>query len=295
MSCLKPRWIESIHKSVPCGKCFNCRLRKRSEWVMRLSYELEVHKHKGMFVTLTYDEEHIPITKSGLYTLQKEELQKFFKRLRRQISYDKESIYGNQEPIKYYACGEYGETYGRPHYHCIIIGLDVTDDRHKETICRCWKHGNTHIGTSTHQSMRYTVDYMMKEYKHYDQKEMEKVYGDAQPVFSLQSKGIGLQYLHNIAEEIEETCKISYKGKKVPAPRYFMQRLSVSEEVKEKNRREAYERMQEKHGINLSYKHYSTNPVGIGEIEKISISNKQIAKNVEAQRKIKKLKKTSIF
>ena len=44
---------------VPCGKCLSCRIAKRSEWSMRMLHELESYDC-AVFVTLTYDDEHLP-------------------------------------------------------------------------------------------------------------------------------------------------------------------------------------------------------------------------------------------
>ena len=44
-------------------------------------------------------------------TLQKSDLQKFFKRLRKKT----------HEKISYYAVGEYGDNTQRPHYHIILF------------------------------------------------------------------------------------------------------------------------------------------------------------------------------
>ena len=45
---------------IPCGKCSGCRLQRSREWANRCMLELEYHK-SSYFVTLTYDEAHVPI------------------------------------------------------------------------------------------------------------------------------------------------------------------------------------------------------------------------------------------
>ena len=44
---------------MPCGKCLSCRIAKRSEWAMRMIHELD-NFNCAVFVTLTYDEDHLP-------------------------------------------------------------------------------------------------------------------------------------------------------------------------------------------------------------------------------------------
>ena len=62
------------------------------------------------FVTLTYDEKHLP--KDGSLCL--EHVQLFLKRLR----------FGSAFPLRYFLCGEYGEKTSRPHYHICLFGTD---------------------------------------------------------------------------------------------------------------------------------------------------------------------------
>ena len=65
---------------VPCGKCYACRERKASDWAIRMYHEAQMH-HASTFITLTYDNEHLP--ENG--TLKIEHFQKFMKRFRKSI------------------------------------------------------------------------------------------------------------------------------------------------------------------------------------------------------------------
>ena len=134
---------------LPCNHCIGCRLDYSRRWADRMMLELD-HSKKAIFVTLTYNNRHIPFTEVdydgqlsefGAFTLDKRDLQLFFKRLRKRFS-DKE--------IRYYAAGEYGSTERgeRPHYHAIIFGLGLEDlgDLHliklnklKQPIYRSWE------------------------------------------------------------------------------------------------------------------------------------------------------------
>lgn len=44
---------------VPCGNCIGCRLDYSKQWANRLMMELQYHD-SAYFVTLTYDDDHIP-------------------------------------------------------------------------------------------------------------------------------------------------------------------------------------------------------------------------------------------
>ena len=100
---------------VPCGRCTGCRLKYAAQWAMRCMHESQLHS-RNSFITLTYNNENLPADKS----INKEEMQKFFKRLRKKL--------GNNS-IRYFACGEYGDKTSRPHYHAIIFGEDFSNDR----------------------------------------------------------------------------------------------------------------------------------------------------------------------
>lgn len=88
---------------VPCGKCRGCRLDRCRSWADRMIFELD-HSKKAVFLTLTYDDEHVPAflnmeTGEINLTLQQRDFQNFMKRLRKQFK-DKD--------LRYYAVGEYG-------------------------------------------------------------------------------------------------------------------------------------------------------------------------------------------
>lgn len=93
---------------VPCGQCYMCKKEKARKWSFRCLYEAMEHE-ENYFLTLTYDDEHLP--KDGM--LKKKDLQDFFKRLR------------HYSQFRYFACGEYGEKGGRPHYHVLAFGLHL--------------------------------------------------------------------------------------------------------------------------------------------------------------------------
>ena len=137
MLCLNPI-IRNISKNfngyqhaykLPCGKCLPCRLNRTAEWTTRMLYELKSWRCAS-FVTLTYNDENLPIAENGRSTLVKKDVQLFMKRLRK---------YSGRE-LKYYAVGEYGsvEKTHRPHYHLIIFGFDALNDNDRNFIIHSW-------------------------------------------------------------------------------------------------------------------------------------------------------------
>lgn len=99
---------------LPCGQCPACRYNSARDWAFRIQRESESFKTTEIFfVTLTYSSESVP----GDYSLVYGHLTDWLKRVRKRLSYK----------IRYFACGEYGDRLGRPHYHAILFGLDKND------------------------------------------------------------------------------------------------------------------------------------------------------------------------
>lgn len=211
---------------VPCGKCLNCRRRRVSSWSVRLVKEGE-RSHESVFLTLTYNNDHLPFSNFGFPTLVKKHVQGYMKRLRRLHPPD-------HKKLTYYAVGEYGSQTKRPHYHMILFNADPL------LLERAWRLknqpiGDIHIGTVAEASIGYCLKYISKKCNiGKDQKK-----DDRQPNFSLMSKGIGKNYLtpkmvqwHK--NKPEERVYVPLKdGKKAPLPRYFKQ-LIYDESEKEK-------------------------------------------------------------
>ena len=163
--------------------------------------------------------------------LVKKDLQDFWKRLRKVI----------QVPIKYYAVGEYGEKFGRPHYHAITYGVGIED---KKIIYEEWNKGQIHAGTVTEKSLRYVIDYTQK--KLYGD-EARKEYGERLPPFSLMSKGLGLQYAMKNRQQLVDNLCIKINKKEVTIPRYYVKKLEINPlrmRIRaEKKKQEVYNRL----------------------------------------------------
>lgn len=95
-----------------CGQCLPCRIKIGREWMHRQMLEASLTKESA-FVTLTYNDDHLPKKNS----LAPGDLKNFLKRFRAAIS---------PLEFRFYAVGEYGELHHRPHYHLNIFGLPVT-------------------------------------------------------------------------------------------------------------------------------------------------------------------------
>lgn len=80
------------------------------------------HQAPTFFLTITYDEDHIPVTAAGVPTVRKSAVQKFLKRIRKSIWTD------YQKRLRYFMAAEYGPTTSRPHYHGFLFGLNLDQE-----------------------------------------------------------------------------------------------------------------------------------------------------------------------
>lgn len=209
----------SPYYQVGCNRCIHCKIRRRKEWTIRLLHEQASNQGKpSTFITLTYDEDHVPKTPTGLNTLRPADLTNYFKALRRR-----------DEKFKYYACGEYGEEYERPHYHALLFGAEpewedvILNNIERGTFKEAWKYGNQYAGQITAESIGYTAGYIDK--KIYGKKASEH-YQDRTPEYQVSSNGIGLQYLTDHAEDIVYDNELTYQGKRYPMPRYYIEKIT---------------------------------------------------------------------
>lgn len=209
--------------SIPCGQCIGCRLEKSRQWAIRCSLESQLYQN-SYFLTLTYDDEHLP--KSG--SLVPDDLQKFLKRLRRYVEY-----HGFDKKIRFFACGEYGDNFLRPHYHAIIFNLEISDLKRfstsfsgdiyytSETINQIWKNGYVIIGEVTFESCAYVARYVTKKMTG---SQADFYYEGRQPEFVRMSRrpGIGSAWLDQYKSDVYPHDYIVIRdGIKVKPPKYF--------------------------------------------------------------------------
>lgn len=207
---------------VPCGKCPNCITRRISSWSFRLLQEEKICS-EAHFLTLTYDTAHIPITPRGNFTLDKRDLQLFFKCLRKRTA---SNGVEQQKSIKYYAVGEYGTETERPHYHIVLFNASPRE------IELSWKKGIIDYGKVEPASINYVVGYFQSNGiipKHSND--------DRSKQFALMSKGMGLAYLENdntVLWHLQDVANRAYcnlqGGKKVSMPRYYKEKLYFKEQ-----------------------------------------------------------------
>lgn len=194
---------DSYSLRLPCGGCLGCQMAGAKAWALRCQLELQQHP-QAAFTTLTYDDAHLP------YTLQKEHLSLWLKRLRRATAPTR---------VRFFACGEYGERTARPHYHALIFGIGAAK---APLIEKTWGKGQCRTDPVTPARVAYTAGYCAKKIGwKYDLEKFDPETGEAwQPPFRDMSRkpGIGAH-----ARQWAQSWRLYAvtDGHKMPVPRYL--------------------------------------------------------------------------
>ena len=214
--------------TIACRQCIGCRVDHCEGWAIRIMHEAQMHE-RNCFVTLTYDDEHVPSDMS----LQVSHWQKFAKRLRKKCG-----------RFRFYHCGEYGPATLRPHYHAAVFGLDFREDRvvHKhekgyplfvsEKLSRVWGQGFAVIGNLTPETARYVAKYVTKKcngklagedgiYSRVDPRTGE--YWEVKPEYSTMSRrpGVGARFYEKYGSDLRRDGFVPVAGRKKRMPRYY--------------------------------------------------------------------------
>ena len=195
-----PKWTRKADYFVPCEKCLACTAQKSQYWAIRMTHEAQTHKLSS-FITLTYREEDCP------EAISKKEAKAFIRRLRDYYTKD----------LRYFLCGEYGETTRRPHYHAIIFGTDFRSSRYTYTVNsdlfgnseldRVWGKGHIGIADFTPATAMYTAGYVNKKLSDRD-------------TFNSMSRfpPLGKRWLERNIDEIMRLDKCEFDGREYPVP-----------------------------------------------------------------------------
>lgn len=148
--------------AVPCGRCVGCRMERAKQWKIRLCHERELYDSDEVhFVTLTYSDGCMPDS-FGQPCLCKDDVRKFINSLRH-------PSYGVYRPLRYFACGEYGDGTKRPHYHMILF-MKLDDlipysfgHYHSKTVSDAWPYGLHDVELVEPGNIAYVAGYVEKK------------------------------------------------------------------------------------------------------------------------------------
>lgn len=212
---------------VGCGKCPVCASKRSSSWQIRLKEEAKNHA-RNLFVTLTYDDAHLPYY-NGTPTFCKRHIQLFFKRLRKFISKS------SGEKIKYFLISEYGPNTFRPHYHFIFFNFPTNIINPQSFIEDFWDKGFVKVDSLNQARISYVAKYATKfsvlpeNYRFVERDPItHKIISRPLSPFTMCSKGIGLSFLTDSIKNYYRTtlnCQYNDNGFKKPLPRYYKDKL----------------------------------------------------------------------
>lgn len=148
-TCLHPTIVHGV--LFPCGKCPVCTQNKRNSLTSRFLLESSFCGGPTYFLTLTYDDNHLPYFNS-VPCFDKKQVRNFIKRLRYALP-----------KFKFFLTCEYGDHYGRPHYHALIFLHDY-EPLHvvSSIVAKCWPFGYTTTYQANDSCMAYCAKYTLK-------------------------------------------------------------------------------------------------------------------------------------
>lgn len=215
--------------SLPCGKCMGCRLSQSDQWASRIAHEASMHS-SNWFLTLTYDPEHLPADGS----LDHRHFQLFAKRLRKKAG-----------SFRFFMCGEYGDRFGRPHYHALLFGLSLPDRvciaqrsgfnvYTSAVLADAWSMGSHEVGPFTAKSAAYVAGYVTKKLG--DSKALERVDPETGEIHTLKPMygrmslrpAIGATWVSSFGTEVFNNDAVIREGRTRSIPRYYRTKLKAS-------------------------------------------------------------------
>lgn len=217
---------------LPCGHCIACRRERRQDLTVLQSLEASLYD-ENWFLTLTYDDAKFS---SGVAprSLDKQHLKDFVISMRKYCAY-------NGASFRFFACGEYGDEFERPHYHMSIFGLSSSllgiadDDEVIQTrkrglydngrIVRCensrvdsngnffwqspvisdrWRYGNHQIYRANRETFQYVAGYTVKKLSG-DRAKAWLDSGRVLPYFAQSRPSIGFPWFERFGRTLAQT------------------------------------------------------------------------------------------
>lgn len=226
---------------LPCGQCIGCRMRRASDWSLRVMHEASLYDC-NCFVTLTYGQGMLPANGSLDHT----DFQKFMKRLRK----------ARRQSVRFYMCGEYGPLNLRPHYHACLFGIDFEDRQiagrsasgevfySSDSLARIWGQGIVSVQDLTPETASYCARYIMKKAlgqnseSAYTDVDEDGVITSRRPEYAAMSlkPGIGARWFEQYSRDVFPHDFVVQGGVRRQVPKYYdklfsRQKLVVQDKI----------------------------------------------------------------
>lgn len=227
---------------VPCGKCQGCIQKRVRDWALRCEHEAKMHEF-NYFVTLTYDDEHLPDGGSLCYS----DFQSFMKKARHWYGiFDwRTKKQWQKTRIRFFMCGEYGAL-KRPHYHVLLFNFPIPDLNYlkrspkgsnlytSELVSELWsRRGFVTIGAVEYASAAYVAQYCVKkmgqvdsDYEFVDLETGETVRKSKEMVQMSRAPGIGALWYEKYGKQVFPVDRCVSNGVQVGVPRFYVKRYA---------------------------------------------------------------------
>lgn len=241
--CEYPKFVHGRLRN--CGRCVACLGRRNAELMTRVRKDLRTLSRSRLigiggkilpvpstarFIHITYSDAKLPQNGS----LVKKHLQNYLKRVRQRL-YEEVGYRG----VMSINAGEYGEKYGRPHYHVFMWRLPEFRGLF-DILIKSWKESEEgkdcritveRMRDNPIKAATYCAGYSTKASRKYDKRYNEndcdyKRRTGREPPFVTWSHGIGLQWLkRNEKMLLDNGFVILENGKRLAFPRYYRKKL----------------------------------------------------------------------
>lgn len=253
--------IKAPFQPFPCRKCIPCLLHRQKAWVARLTEELRAHPF-NYFVTLTYDDDHVPVNDNGEMVFNKQHLIKLNIDMRERFQRGvlrnpvESIILGSPKYLdlpkdvkyKYYITSEYGPSTFRPHYHGVWYGLPESFALVEVLFRSLWPYGFVSVFPANEGAAGYISKYLVS-----DGVGKDSYNGNGMPPFALMSKGLGKSYIERMGAWHRSDPKrmyTQYRGSKGTMDRYLKHKI-YPQEVLDEYSTEVLDKMWQ-----IKYKYY---------------------------------------
>lgn len=245
---------------VPCNNCMGCKLEYSRQWSVRMMHEAKLYS-QNCFLSLTYDDQHVPQD----YGLDLRTLQLFFKKFRKALTprfkhkrnehsaHIRRYTLHHTIKIRFFACGEYGDLGGRPHYHAIVFNYDWPDKvlwktsesgepiYVSEKLTKLWGLGIATTQDVTRKSCAYVARYVTKKIKTADDYGQERyyrvspidgLYHSVRPEFATRSNrpGLGTGFVARFKSDFYPSGFLIIDGVRQAPPKFYVSKLSEEEQ-----------------------------------------------------------------
>lgn len=217
---------------LPCNVCNGCRADRRKQMALRVMHEAQMHSC-NFFATLTQTLEDRRASNS----LDKRDLQLFHKR-----------VYARYGKIRYFACGEMGDSGDNPHYHSILMSdAELFPDKYLWTqrstgpvwrsaqLEELWPHGMSELTSVSVATASYVAGYTMKKLPKPDDPSLVRLspvdgqWHHVAPEFVTMSRrpGLGSTWFDQYEADAFPSDFLVVDGMKVKPPKFYLDKLKV--------------------------------------------------------------------